>query len=75
MRTRAVLFEKAQRGWRCSLTFTHATVNQFTDETELAVGLARYWWWAYVRARREARRLHRELGAKPGERAALGWAD
>ena len=75
MRVWNVLFEKAQRGWHCTITFTHETANQFTEEIEAVRCGARYWWWAYICARRAARATHELLRAKPGERAAKGWAD
>lgn len=75
MRIWNVQFERGQRGWNCTIVFTLATTRQFTDEQQVIQKGARFWPWAYVRARREARKYHRLHGAKCGERVALGWTD
>ena len=75
MRIWAVLFERAQKGWRCTLTFTYPSTQQFTDVTDCVTDGAKWWPLAYVRARRAAKQFCRIHSAKPGERAALGWSD
>jgi hypothetical protein len=75
MRIWHVSFHRGQRGWTCRLVFTYATVRQFTDETETAAGAGRWWLTAYLCARREARRHVAIHGARPGERAAVGWSE
>lgn len=70
----SIEIERRQTGWMCEICFTVTTANQFTDEWHCVVqhsrwALASLWcgWREYVRVRRQ-------LAAKPGERAAKGWA-
>ena len=60
-------------GWVCRVYFKVDTVNQFTEERHQTHGSSAWWFLAYWRARRAARALYRQLAAKPGERADLGW--
>jgi len=73
MKIRTVEFSKAQRGWVVEITFSYLTARQFTDETSLVRESARYWWWAWVRARRTAKRYARNHAPLPGERERKGW--
>ena len=77
-RVEAVTFQRAQRGWRCRITFTLTTARQFTDETTAVEdGCFGHSFWAVWRAYRRARKLMKEYvrmhGAKPHEREMKGW--
>lgn len=65
---------RAQRGWVCDMTVYLTTSRQFTDEMHTVRGGGRWWITAYWSAKRAAKALAREIGAKPGERERLGWA-
>lgn len=60
-------------GWLCSVIVTICTARQFTDEQHQVDAGGRWRWLAFWRAMRAARALEREIGAKRGERAKLGW--
>ena len=74
MKLRYIGAEKCQLGWRCVATFTVETANQFTDEEHSVVSGGRWMVSALFNGWREYRRTARSLAAKPGERAAKGWA-
>jgi hypothetical protein len=75
MRIDAIVFERAQLGWGCTIVFPLTTTRQFTDETASVKAGSRWRWLAFLRAKRAMRELIRIQGAKSGERAAIGWAD
>lgn len=72
MRIHAILFVSTQRGW---ITFMYATTHQFTDECDMASGSSSWRGIAYIRAKRAVREYIKLHGAKPGERAAMGWTE
>lgn len=74
MKFDAIVYERAQLGWRCSIVFGLTTARQFTDEVTTAIGRSRWRWLAYIRAKREVRRLVKAEGDVRSKRAALGWA-
>lgn len=59
--------------WFCSVTFTVETANQFTPETHHAVAMGKGVLSSLWRGWREAKKIHKRLRAKRGEREALGW--
>ena len=59
--------------WDCVLHISITTASQFTDENHYIAAIGRWWFTAMFRSYMAARRLNRELRAKPGEREAKGW--
>jgi hypothetical protein len=74
MRVRGYDISKAQLGWQAECFFMVYTSQQFTAEERMATGYSRWLLLALLNSYLEARRFHRELKAKPGEREAQGWA-
>jgi len=73
LKIRDVRFSRGQRGWSCEIGFNITTASQFTDVYRSVIGGGRWWFTAFLAARRDVKDWHRVLGAKPGERQAKGW--
>jgi hypothetical protein len=74
MRIRNIEISRMQVGWYAEILIRVTTSHQFTDEEHACEASGSSWWLALYRALRVARRVHRQFSAKPGERAAKGWA-
>ena len=66
---------KAQRGWLCDCHFSITTSKQFTDELHISHGQSRWLILSILKSTQAAGKTARELSARPGERAAKGWAN
>lgn len=63
----AILFERATRGWRCTLGFCVSTRQQFTKEVHNVAMGSKFLLIAFIKAKFAKRNLIRELQALPGE--------
>lgn len=63
----AILFERATRGWRCTLGFRVSTRRQYTMEVHNVAVSSKFLFIAFIKAKFAKRNLIRELQALPGE--------
>ena len=75
MRLRGFNTTRAQTGWVSDCCFMVTTAAQFTSEEHVVRGHGRWMWLAMWRSYRWAKAKAMQMQAKPGERAAKGWAD
>lgn len=74
MRLRGFGVTNAQLGWVSDCCFKVETARQFCDEQHTVREGHRWMLVAVLKSYLAARRLARQLAARPGEREANGWS-